>query len=322
MRTKVVTLPSGQRVKLFHRDDMAKAMPKRNRAQLPPQVPAVSLPVDSSGGGTCPCPIDDNDKDGDCGPVMCAHANGIRTYGQGKPGFQILQAPVQALVDQYLTVSGGDNGTTEDMLVGNAGGPSGATGPGIWLVGIAGDPSAIVDDHLDVGDGSDEPLIRFCLDQFYAVCKAWSVPDQVLQTFQSGISYLDPLPVDPANGHFTVFSDEDANSGQGSGLRFRDWTWGGWFWESPEFMAATQPQCFVTFSRLQFSKATGYDSKGRHVSDVGAAWVSIGGSASIVAGVVAMFPTKTPTAPPPTPNNSGGTPPADLGPAGGPALPA
>ena len=33
------------------------------------------------------CPMDGNDQLGDCGPVMCAHKNGIRTYGQGKPGF-------------------------------------------------------------------------------------------------------------------------------------------------------------------------------------------------------------------------------------------
>jgi hypothetical protein len=317
MRTKIVTLQSGQQIKLFHRDDMRASRPKRARASLPPQVPATTLPVDSSGNGTCPCPMDGNDSLGDCGPVMCAHVNGLRSYGQGKPGFAILQAPVAPLEQQYETVSGGDNGTTEDMLVGNAGGAGGSSGPGIWLEGIAGDPSATVADHLDLGDGSDAPLIQFCLDQFYAVCKAWSVPDEVLQTFQSGTSYLTPLPYDAANGHFTPFSDADADG------NYRDWTWGGWFWESPAFMAATQPECFVTFSHLQFSNATGYDSKGRHVSDQAAKWIAIGGNASIVNALVATFPAKTGSNPPATPSTPSTPPPSappsipPLGPGGG-----
>lgn len=301
MRHRTHILPSGQVVKLFHRDDMCAAKPARMRAAFRSgtgtSVPSTPLPIDSSGGGTCPCPMDDNNRLGICGLAMCAHANDLRTYGQGKPGFSVLQAPVAQLDAQYLAVSGGDNGTTEDMLVGNAGGNGGSSGPGVWLVGIAGDPSAIVQDHLDLGDGSDSELLHFCLDRFFAVCKAWSVPDQVLQTFESGMSFLTPLPADPSNGHFTVISDVDAS------CNVRDWTWGGWFWGSPAFMAATNPEMFVTFSSLQFRKSDGFDSKGRHVADVGAAWVSIGGDSSIVASVVAMFP---PKAAPPAPAASPG----------------
>ena len=294
MRHRTHVLPNGQHIRLFHRDDMRAARPARMHATLAPQVPATALPVDSSGGGTCPCPMDQNDACGDCGLVMCAHVNGLRTFGQGKPGFAVLQAPVAPLVAQYLSVSDGDNGTTEDMLVGNAGGPGGTQGEGVWLAGIAGDVTAVVEDHLDLRDGSNKPLLLHCLDYFYAVCKAWSVPDQVLQTFQSGISFLSPLPVDPANGHFTPISDVDASG------NYRDWTWGGWFWESPEFMAATQPELFVTFSALQFRKSDGFDSKGRHISDVGAAWVALGGNAAIVTRVISMFPGKpAPPAPPP-----------------------
>lgn len=311
MRVKVVTLPHGKQIKLFHRDDMRAARPKRARASLPPSVPEVPLPIDSSGNGTCPCPLDRNDRLGICGPAMCAHTNDLRTFGQGKPGFAVLQAPVDPLVQQYETVSGGDNGTTEDMLVGQAGGPGGSSGPGIWLTGIAGDPKAIVVDHLDLGNGSDEALVRFCLDRFYSICKAWSVPDQVLKTFHSGASYLTPLPVDPANGHFTCISDVNLAGD------YRDWTWGGWFIESPEFMAATEPECFVTLSPLQFN-AQGFDSKGRHVSDVGADWVSIGGNASIVAALVSQYPAKPAPPAPPTPlppTDPAGV--VDLGPAGG-----
>jgi hypothetical protein len=70
---------------------------------------------------------------------------------------------------------------------------------------------------------------------------------------------------------------------------------------SPAFIAGVDPEFFVTFSALQFSKKTGCDSHGRHVSDVAAAWVAIGGNASIVAKVVAMFPPKVGPSPTPDP---------------------
>ena len=69
MRTKEVTLPSGQVVKLFHRDDM-KRKKGMAKASMPPSVPTTALPVDSSGNGTCPCPMDGNDAEGDCGLCM------------------------------------------------------------------------------------------------------------------------------------------------------------------------------------------------------------------------------------------------------------
>lgn len=301
MRTKVVTLPTGQRVKFIHRDDMKKV--KRNKASFPSTTLSTTascspLPVDDSGDATCPCPMDGNDSEGDCGPCMAAHTNGIRTYGQGKPGFTILQAPVAALESQYQTVSGGDNGTTEDMLVGQSGGPGGSSGPGIWLTGIAGDPKAVIVDHLDI-DVSDVALTQYCCDWFYGVCMAWSVPDAFLSGWSSGSSWLSAMTPNPENGHFTPFNDVDANS------NYRMWTWGGWDWVSQSFVMSVQPECFITLSPLQFN-AQGYDSHGRHVSDVGAAWVSIGGNSSIVSSMVSQFPPKSapPTPAPPTPTGN------------------
>ena len=298
---KIVTLPSGMCVAFRHRDDMKKVA--RNRATAPLHVAPTTLPVDCTGDATVACPMDGNDQLGDCGPVMCAHVNGIRSYGQGKPGFSELQAPLAALESQYETVSGGDNGTDEDMLVGASGGPDGAAAPGIWLSGIAGDPTAIVVDHLDV-DPSNVPLIQYCHDWFYGVCMAWSVPDAFLSSFSSGGSFLDAMTPDPDNGHFTPLSDVDQNG------NYRLWTWGGWVWVSQVFVMSVDPETFTTFSPLQFLKSTGYDSRGRHVSDVAAAWIAIGGNASIAQGVVSQFPVK-----------STGSNPPSAGPSAGPSAP-
>lgn len=276
-----------------HRDQMRRKAPMA-RATLPEHlkaVPPTTLPVDCTGNGSCSWPMDDNDKLGICGLAMADHVDGTRTFGQGKTGFSEVHANLAALDAQYEQVSGGDNGTDEDMLVGESGVWTAASG------GLAGDKMCVVVDHLDV-DITDAPLTQYCHDQFYATCMAWSVPDAFLQGFATGTSWLSAMTPNPANGHFTPMSDVDKDG------NYRLITWGGWCWVSPSFVASVQPQCFVTFSPLQFNKATGYDSHGRHVSEQASKWVALGGDAAKVAAVVAMFPAIAPTpapAPSPTP---------------------
>lgn len=273
----------GQWATFVRRDLMRRRGAMKAMEGIAPRLcaapPATVLPVDCTGNATVSCPMDGNDKLGNCGPVMCAHVDDIRTFGQDKPGFIQLDVDVAVLDSQYEAASGGDNGTTEDMLVG----PS-----GIWVAGgagIANDPNAVVADHLDF-DVTNIALAQYLIDQFYAVCMAWSVPDALLQEFQLGASFLSPMMPDPENGHFAPLSDIDSNG------NYRVFTWGAWCWVSPSFVASVDPECFATFSALQFRKDTGFDSHGRHVSDQAAAWVAIGGDSVKVATVVAMFPPK------------------------------
>lgn len=255
----------------MRRKPMAKAASRCVAGTVPP----TTLPVDCTGNASVSCPMDGNDTLGDCGPVMCQHVDDIRTYGQGKPGFTQCTTNLSALEAQYEQVSGGDNGTDEDMLVG-------ATG--IWTTGLAGDPKAVVADHLDF-DVNDAALTQYLIDQFYAVEMAWSVPDDFLQEFHEGSVWLSAETPDPENGHFTPMSDVDADG------NYRLFTWGSWCWVSPAFVASVDPEAFVTFSALQFN-ASGFDSHGRHVSDQAAAWIAIGGHASKVSAIVSQFPSK------------------------------
>jgi hypothetical protein len=267
----------GHWVQLTRRADMRKRA-GLTKAKLSDAVPATTLPVDCTGNGAVSCPMLGNDQYGDCGPVMCAHVDEIRTFGQGKTGFGEMPVNQTALISQYEQISGGDNGTDEDMLVGSA---------GIWTPaggGIAGDSCAVVADHLDV-DVTDARLAQYCIDNFYAVCMAWSVPDDFLSGFAPGASWLDADTPDENNGHFSPLADIDADG------NYRLWTWGSWCWVSPAFLASVDPECFVTFSGLQFDKA-GFDSHRRHVSDQAAAWAAIGGSHAAVQATVDRFPPK------------------------------
>ena len=176
--------------------------------------------------------------------------------------------------------------------------------------GLAHDATAVVADHLDI-DVTDAKLTQYAHDQFYATCVAWSVPDDFLKRFASGTIWSAAGIPDDNNGHFTPLSDvggpnDSGRSVDGASVSlqgyYRLFTSGAWCWVSPKFIASVRPQSFVTFSALQFNKATGYDSHGRHVSDQAAKWVALGGDSAKVAAVVALFPAKGPVpAPHPVP---------------------
>lgn len=212
------------------------------------------------------------------------HLLQIETYGQGKSGFTEVQVDQSALIQQYLQVSGGDNGTDEDMLVGP---------DGILMSGLTGDPSLTVVDHLDF-DITDQKLTQYLIDNYYTVQLAWSVPDEFIQTFGTGKLYSAPGIPDPNNGHYTPLSDVDAKGNYGL------WTWGTYCWVSQAFVNSVQPQAFVTLGARQFN-AQGYDSKGRHVSQQAAIWVQLGGNSSIAQALVAKFPAAVTPTPLPTP---------------------
>ncbi len=264
------------------RDTMKKRACVKS-ARLPKDVPATTLPVDCTNNNSVVCPMDGNDQYGDCGFAMIAHSHGIYTYAQGKRTEDVIaESP---LVAQYLQMSGGDNGSDEQMLVG----PGGA-----WIVGVAGDKSAIVVDSLDI-DVANTSLAQYAIDQFYTIQLAWSVPDAFLDSFTPGATYDVPALPEPANGHYTPLTNIAANG------NYTLYTWGAYCFVTPAFVAAVQPQCFIVFSPAQFDPKTGYDSHGRHITTQATVWQSIGGN-PIPASVINTFPPPNgPSPAPPTP---------------------
>ncbi len=272
-------------------------------------VPATTLPVDSTGNGSVSCPMDHNDAEGICGPAMCLHGYNIFTYRQGKATeLGLSPATLAALLAQYHRVSGGDNGTDEQMLVGSQ---------GIWTPncpegGLAGDPLNVVVDSLDI-DVTNIQLCQYAIDNFYIICMAWSVPDAFLNSFTNGAIFPNAMTPNPMNGHYTPLADV-LSSGMvpnvGTGF-YRLYTWGGFAYVSPAMVASVQPQCFIVFHTAQFDKLTGLDSKGRHIVTQAGIWLACGGN-PIPASVLAMFPpingpvnpppvNPPPVNPPPTP---------------------
>jgi hypothetical protein len=289
-RSKVFAPKAGHFVHFTHRDLMKAGHPtKRASLHRFAKVPATPLPVDASANRTVVCPMYANDQYGDCGEAMAAHTLGILSFGQGKRPELLFTD--QVLINQYLQVSGGDNGMDETMEVG----PS-----GVFTVGVGGNKQAIAVSSLDV-DPNDVALVHYCLDQFYCLNLAWSVPDEFINGWQSGSSFLQPMTPNPNNGHYVTICDCSA---EGS---YTLYTWGGYSIVSQSFVASVQPSYFVVFSPLQFDPATGLDSKNRHITTQAAVWNAVSGE-TIPAAVISAFPPAKGPTPGPVPTPPGPTP--------------
>lgn len=273
---------AGHFAHFHHRNKISKRAGLKN-ARLG-ALPVINPPVDCTGNGTVIVPMDGNDTYGDCMEAMAAHVDNIWTYGQDKPGYTESVFNLQTLISQYLAKSGGDNGLSENDLVGPG---------GIWLSGVGNNPAAVVVDALNV-NVANVNLTRFIIDWFYALPMMWSVPDAFISQFAPGKVFPSAMTPDPANGHGTPLSDVIMVAGH-SRVMYRLLTWGSYVYVSQQFVDSVQPQCFAVLSARQFN-AAGFDSHGRHVSIVASMWVLIGGNATKAAALVARFPA------PPAPN--------------------
>jgi hypothetical protein len=292
-QVELTKLGKGKFAHFTNRRAMQNSHPFKRFIHRAGTIPPTTLPVDSTGNATVSAPLDGNDTLGDCGEAMVCHCDNILTFGQGKAGWTESVFGLAALEAQYEKVSGGDNGLDEDMVVNQ-----------IWKVGIAGNAKAIITDALDM-DVTNVPLTQFAIDNFYTVELAWSVPDAFVNGFATGTVWAAAGTPDPNNGHYTPLADvggpattQEGYTGSLNGF-YRLWTWGTWCWVSPAFVASVQPQAFIAFSPRQFSTTTGLDSKGRHITQQAALWVTCGGN-PIPQAVIDAFPPLSPS-PTPTP---------------------
>ncbi len=289
---KKVWLPKHRMwVHFQHRDTMRKRLVREGAAEAIGAIPAVTLPVDGTGDAGVSCPMDGNDTHGDCMEAMACHTDNIWTYGQGKPGWTESVFNQQGIINQYEAASGGDNGLDEPKLLTQC-----------WKPGLAGQPLATYVDTADI-DFTNDALLQYCQDNFYAVQMMWSVPDKFLQGFSTGTVWPNAGIPDDNNGHGTPLADVGGpqtivNNINCNGF-YRLWTWGGWAWVSPAFIKSVEPAGWVTFSKRQFN-ALGYDSKGRHITKQAMAWTTATGR-TIPAAVINSFPGPGPTPVPPIP---------------------
>lgn len=280
-----VLLPKAGIVARFvHRDSMRPVAGLAARRAVA-AWPAPTLPVTWYAGLTFP--ILGNDRWGDCGAAMIAHADQTYTGANGAES----TFNTNALVNQYLARSGGDNGLDEADVI------------AIGKAGIAGDPQAVIYDAIDIDPG-DHAGLQAAIQQYGGVWLAMSCPDEWINDFDpAGGTVFDAAPANPNNGHYVLLNGVDAKG------RYRLQTWGSWAWLTPSGLDGCQPQTTVAFSPRWFG-AKGVDPTGATYAAKARLWAALGGNA--------LPPGPTP-APTPEPAPPGPTPPPKPDPGPGPA---
>lgn len=270
------------------------------RRALKPHIrgawPTPTLPVGYVQPDDAIIPIDGNDRLGICGPCMGAHVDNVLTFRATGTASKV--SDLNAFEAQYEAVSGGDNGTDEQMMTGQVWGPP---------AGIAGitPAGAVLQDHLDIS--LDAPTVQGAIAAQGFVCMAFSVPDAWISNFdQNGGAVWDaPATPNPANGHFVALVGVD---GQG---RYILLTWGSYVYLTQAGLESCDAELFTGWTNRAFDPATGLAFDGQPFAAKAAAYRAAGGNPP-----PNPFPTPGPNPQPtpgPTPTPQPPAPPA-LGP--------
>ncbi len=253
-KTTKVLIPSIDREMHFvHRDVMRSERPLSFFRSNKPW-PVAQIPIDWY--ENLIFPIFGNDKYGICGGAMAAHGDQTFTGVNGNES----DFDLNKLIAQYLSVSGGDRGLTEDMVINQ-----------IWKQGIAGNRDAIIYDAIDLNP--DPASIASAIANYGVVCLGMSVPDRWISAFawNGGAIWDGPANPNPRYGHYVLLNGVDAKG------RFRVQTWGSWAWLTPLGLASCDPDAFTVFSPRWFHPKSGIDPTGASYEEKAALWIRLGG---------------------------------------------
>jgi hypothetical protein len=251
--TKRVWLPNLRIYSYFHdRQAMKEGRPDREFLPAAP-YPPVHLPVDWTQNNTLAFPIDWNDRYGDC--MYAAACHGDNTF-TGNNGAEWNFDPDTILQD-YLRLSGGDQGLNEGQIVGE------------WQKGLAGTPSATILGALNL-DPTNAAAMQAAIYLFGGVLFTLSVPDAWRELFNVGAVWNAPAVPDPSNGHGVWLNGIDVNG------HYKLQTWGTFGWITPAGVAVCDPGAFVVFSRRWFNNR-GVAPNRMTFSQLAALWEQFGG---------------------------------------------
>ena len=274
--THKVFVPSlGKFVHFHDRKAMKVGHPTKKFHLHAALLPSVTLPIDYGvfQGKQLPFPLYGNDRLGDCMYVAGIHCDQTWT---GAGGVESV-FDENTLEQDYLQLSGGDNGLDEGTLI-----PA-------WKSGLAGNKSASILGALDI-DPNNPQLMQVACQYFGCVFFMLDVPDDWIQNFTDGGVWDAPAVADQNNGHGVMLNGVDKAG------RYNVRTWGQKTWLTPAGVKQCDPTAFVAFSMRWFN-AQGYAPNGLHYVDLSKLWVTMGGNAL----PANPFPAPAPVVNPPTP---------------------
>jgi len=264
------------RVWLPKSDIFAHFTPRAKMRAVPPGTPtfnakgmrAVKLPIDWAKSFVFPMLL--NDQYGDCYYAAACHAD--QTWQANSSTISVFS--LSAVRTRYLALSHGDNGLSDNDIIGEWKGR-----------GLADVPSAKIVDALLV-DYKDANAVQTAMDNFGAVMFTLAIPDSWLQQTATGSVWNAPATPNQNNGHAVIFNGVDTAG------KYKIQTWGTNLWITHAGVQVCNPETWVAFTTRWFNSA-GYAPNGLHITDAAALWVSAGGR-KIPQSIVTSFPPKTP----------------------------
>src|SRR5579872_1086756 len=189
--TKRVWLPHHGHFVHFHDRQKMKAGHPTRKMQLRGPIPTPSLPIDWA--KSLSFPMDGNDQYGDCMYAAACHADNTFTGNNG----QESTFDLQAIIQNYIRLSGGDNGLDEGTLISG------------WKGGLANVVDAKILDALDI-DPTNPQLVQTAIYLFGGVLFMLDVPDAWINSFKPGGVWDAPARADRNNGHGVWWNGVDA----------------------------------------------------------------------------------------------------------------
>jgi len=230
--------------------------------------------------------IDGNDTLGICGDCMAAHTD--QTLTRRATGKASIVSSLSLFEAQYEKVSGGDNGTDEDMMTGPIWGPQSGGIAGITPSG------AILYDHLDLD--LTPAVLHSAVSYMGFVCVGMSLCDAWINDFDpKGGTVWDMGTPNPNDGHFVPILGFMAN---GNAIAA---TWGSWVQITPAGLACSDPEFFTGFTLRGFNPVTGLYFDGLTYQQKTEFWGAVGGNVSALPVTPFPTPSPNPTPPPPSP---------------------
>lgn len=289
---KFVRIPHlGKQVRLVPRDSLRRRRPCRTLcvpfhlkgvwAASP--LPAPPMVQDWTRGNTLSFPILGNDQYGDCYYAeMCHHSQTMTGNAGSEDTFNTAD-----VVKAYLALSGGDNGLSTDMAMGE------------WKKGLVGGPHRILDDMAV--NPKDLAAMQLAINLFGGVAFTLGIPDPWLSNPKPGDIWDSGSGVqaDDNNGHAVLLN------GYGpKGFTLQTWGFNPPVTITPAGVAVCDPEATVVFS-LDWFDATGRAPNGYSYDQLAQWWQQLGGNALPPFTPPAPVPPPGPVpTPPPVPNPS------------------
>jgi hypothetical protein len=214
--------------------------------------PAVNLPIDWTKNNTLNFPMDGNNIYGDC--MYAAACHGDKTF-TGNNGVE-YSFNLSTIDQDYLQLSGGDNGLNEGQII------------GAWLTGIASTPAANILAALSL-DPTDSAAMQAAIYFFGGIFFMLELPD-TWRDFVTGELWDAPAVPDPKLGHAVWWNGVNTSG------YYKLQTWGTYGWITPAGVALCDPSCFVVFSKRWFNTEN-VAPNGFTFDQLAALWEQFGG---------------------------------------------